>query len=171
MQVQELRKQHSSATASISILKADQASSSDVLQDQGSRLQQVEQHHRQLQEAVYGADCPSSSSPIRPSSPTGKQPAASGLPGLATRVAQLASISQHLSQALASRAGAEELAAAKAQAAHLAEQVQQRSDALDALCKRSDEQASQLQKLAKLLAAAAQERPTSSTVKSIAQVR
>lgn len=168
--MQELCKKHSSARASISSLKADQASSSNALQQQGSRLEQVEQYQRQLQEAVYGTQAPTSSSPDKPSSPLGKQPAASSLPGLATKVAHLASIIQDLSQALASKADAEELAAAKAQEAHLAEQVQQRSDALDALRKRSDEQAGQLQKLAKVLAAAAQERPTTSTVKGIAQV-
>jgi DNA repair exonuclease SbcCD ATPase subunit len=168
--VQGLRKKQSSAKASISSLKADQASSSDALQQQTSRLEQVEQCQRQLQVAVYGTEPPTSSSRSGPSSPLGKQPAASSLPGLATKVAHLASVTQDLSQALASKADAKEFAAAKAQEAHLAEQVQQRSDALDALHKRSDEQAGQLQKLAKVLAAAAQERPTTSTVKGMAQV-
>jgi hypothetical protein len=198
-QVHDVRMQQASSHAALAAVRSLAEGSSGALQSQGGSLQRQELRLEQLQgscaellqEVFGGPDCaavrdaglacsisgslqgsPQLGSPARSRSPAKRQPAAScSLQGLAARVAQLEARCRELAQQMDSKAGAGQLADVQRQADQVPEQLSRCAKGVEGLRKRWEEQAAQLQRVARVLAAAAQERPTSAVVEGMLQVR
>jgi hypothetical protein len=196
LQVHDVRMQQGSSHAALAAVRSAAEGSSGALLSQGGRLQRLERQLEQLQgscaalleEVLGGPDCaavrdaglnssisgslqgsPHHGSPARSGSPGKRQPAASSC--LAAKVARLEGRCQELAQQLAGKAGAGGLADVQRQADQLSEQAARGAKGVEGLRKRWEEQAAQLQRVARVLAAAAQERPTSVVVEGMVQVR